>query len=96
MNNLKQKIEAYSEIKEAYLVEKEVNYFPKDRFCILGIIRKKRLIESQEADLELLNLLVTNVQFSAACYIIILNHHQYRSFQKKIFSIPQSLILERH
>jgi hypothetical protein len=92
---LKQQVAAYSQIKAAYLVEKVITYFPEKRFCILGVVRQRSLIEREGEDQKLLNLLVKNLQFSTQAYIIILNHNSYSKLKQKIYKIDRSLIFKR-
>lgn len=95
VNGLKQQLAAYQQVKEAYLVEKVVTYFPENCFCVLGIVRKRGLIESEDATQRLINLLVTNLQFPNQAYIIILNHSSSGKLKKKIDEIDRSLIFRR-
>jgi Zn-dependent protease with chaperone function len=92
---LKQQVAAYSQVKEAYLVEKIVTYFPEDRFCVLGIVRKRGLIESEDADHKLFDLLATNLKFPTEAYIIVLNHGNFARLRKKICQIDRALIYRR-
>jgi Zn-dependent protease with chaperone function len=95
VSELKQQLIPYSEIKEAYLVEKVVSYFPEERFCILGIIRKTSLLESENVSQMLADLLATNLNFPTQAYIIVLNHSSLNKLKKKIRKIDQSLIFRR-
>jgi len=95
VSELKQQVTAYPQIKEAYLVEKVVTYFPKERFCILGIVRKRGWIESEDAVQKLLDLLGTDLQFPVQAYIVILNHSSSGKLRKKICQIDRSLIFRR-
>ncbi|BCU14006.1 M48 family metallopeptidase [Microcystis aeruginosa] len=95
VNELKQQLACYPQVKEAYLVEKVVKYFPEKHFCVLGIVRKPGLIESSDASHKLINLLVTNLQFPTETYIIILNHGSSDKLKKKICQIHRSLIFRR-
>jgi tetratricopeptide (TPR) repeat protein len=95
VNELKQQLACYPQVKEAYLVEKVVRYFPENHFCVLGIVRKRDLIESSDAPHKLINLLVTNLQFPTQAYIIILNHGSSDKLKKKICQIHRSLIFRR-
>lgn len=95
VNKLKQQLAAYSQIKEAYLVEKVLTYFPEDRLCLLGIIRKHSFLESQYAPHKLVEALAANLQFTTQVYIIILNHGQNGKFKQKIYQIEDSLIFRR-
>ncbi|KGF71372.1 hypothetical protein DO97_21525 [Neosynechococcus sphagnicola sy1] len=95
VNELKQQLASHPQVKQAYLVEKVVAYFPEERFCVLGIFRKQGLLESSDAAQKLINLLVTDLQFPTQAYIIILNHSRSGKLKKKICQIDQSLIFRR-
>jgi Zn-dependent protease with chaperone function len=96
VDELRQQMATYSQIKAAYLVEKSVTYFPEDRFCILGIVRKRGLIESENAVQKLVDLLVENLQFPTQTYIVILNHGRASKLKNKICQINQSLLFQRY
>ena len=95
VNKIKQQVAVFPQIKAAYLVEKVVTYFPQERFCILGIIRQRGWVESQNAAPQLVDLLVTNLQFPTQAYIVILNHSNSGNLKKKISQIERSLIFQR-
>ena len=95
VNKLKQQVATYSQIKQAYLVEKVLTYFPEERLYVLGIIRKKSLLESKDAAQKLIDLLATNLQFPTQAYIVILNHSSSGNLKKKICQIDRSLIFRR-
>ena len=92
VNKIKQQLVDYPQIKEAYLVEKVVTYFPEEPFCVLGIVRKRNLLESDSAPYKLINLLAENLRFPAQSYIVILNHSTSGKLKQKIEQIDQSLI----
>jgi hypothetical protein len=92
VNDLKQQLADYPQVKEAYLVEKVVTYFPEKRFIVLGIVRKRGLIESEDADQKLIHLLATNVQFPTQAYIISFSGSGTGKLKKKICQIDRSLL----
>ncbi|MEG4204852.1 M48 family metalloprotease [Microcoleus sp. Pol7_A1] len=92
VNELKQQLADYSQVKEAYLVEKVVTYFPEKRFIVLGIVRKRGWIESEDADRKLIDLLATNVQFPTQAYIISFSGSGTGKLKKKICQIDRSLL----
>ena len=94
VNKLKQQLFNYSQVKKAYLVEKVVTYFPEEHLYILGIVRKRGLIESKDATQKLIELLTKNLQFPAQAYIIILNHSSSGNLKNKICQIDHSLIFQ--
>lgn len=85
----------YSQVEEASLVEKVVTYFPEKHFCILGILRKRGLIESDNAAQNVADLLAKSLQFPTQVYAIILNHSSSGNLQKKMSLVEGSLILKR-
>ncbi|MEG4802817.1 hypothetical protein QUB63_12145 [Microcoleus sp. ARI1-B5] len=74
VDKLKQQLAPYSQVKEAYLVEKVVTYFPEKCFFVLGIVRKLGLIETEDADQNVAELPAKNLPFSTEVYALILNH----------------------
>jgi Zn-dependent protease with chaperone function len=95
VNQLKQQVAAYPQIQAAYLVEKVVQYFPDQRLCVLGIVRKTSFINDKNASQELLDVLATNVQLPIHGHIVILNHRSFRNLKKEIGQIDRSLIFQR-
>jgi Zn-dependent protease with chaperone function len=95
VSKLKQQVATYSQVQEAYLVEKVVNYFPEQRFCVLGIVRKRGLIESEDAVQKLIDLLAANLQFPTQAYIIILNHRSSGKLKGQIDRVERSLLFRR-
>jgi predicted translin family RNA/ssDNA-binding protein len=95
VKELKQQLADYPEVKEAYLVEKVVTYFPEQRFLVLGIVRKRGWIESEDADRQLIHLLATNLQFPTQAYIISFSGSGTGKLKKKICQIDRSLLFRR-
>lgn len=71
--NLVEQLSGYREVKEAYLVRKTLQYFPEKPFYVLGIIRRRGLIESEEAEPKLLKKLMTELTLPNQTWIICLN-----------------------
>ncbi|MBD1910713.1 M48 family metallopeptidase [Leptolyngbya sp. FACHB-8] len=95
LNDLKQRIATFKQVKEAYLFEKEMKYFPEDRFFILGVIRKRQLIESEVAPQQLMDDLANNLHASIPLSIIFLDHPDNGQLKKKVKQLQQSLIFQR-
>lgn len=72
---LRQQLARYPEVKEAYLVRKAVQYFPQKPFYVLGVRRKRSLLERDEQvlDQKLLNHLAKELKFSGETWIVPLN-----------------------
>lgn len=87
-----QQVQTYPQVKEAYLVEKVVELFPEERFCVMGVVRKRELFENETAAKRLIEQLINNLQFPTEAYIVILNHPQSGKLGKKIRQIEQSLL----
>ncbi|BAU13838.1 Zn-dependent protease with chaperone function-like protein [Leptolyngbya sp. NIES-3755] len=92
IDSLRQQLQTYSDIKEAYLAEKVVNYLPEARFCFLGIVRKQGLLDSKDAAQKLFSQVVEQVEFPTEVYIIVFEGNE---FKEKIASVEQSLILQQ-
>lgn len=95
VNELKQQLASYQQIKEAYLAEKIVTHFPEEHFYILGIFRKRDFFEGTDAAQKLINLLITDLQLPTQTYIIILNESSSIKLSKSICQTEQSLIFRR-
>jgi hypothetical protein len=72
---IRQQLAHYPEVKEVYLVRKVVQYFPEQPFYVLGVKRKRSLIEmdEQSEDQKLLNRLANEFKFSEHIWIVPLN-----------------------
>ncbi len=72
---IRQQLARYPEVKEAYLVRKVVQYFPEQPFYVLGVKRKRSLLEldEQSADQKLLDRLANELQFAGETWIVLLN-----------------------
>jgi hypothetical protein len=95
INQLKQQLVTYRQVKQAYLVEKVLSYFPEERFCVLGIIRKRGFVENEDVAHKLIQKLVKEIEFPTNSYIIILNETGYGKLKKKISQVDRSLIFQR-
>jgi hypothetical protein len=71
-----EQLSRYPQVKEAYLVSKTLQYFPEKPFYVLGIIRRRGLIESKEAEPNLLKKLMTEIALPNQTWIICLNNDQ--------------------
>lgn len=92
VDSLRQQLQAYSTIKEAYLAEKVLNYFPESRFCVLGIVRKQSLLDSKDAAQKLFQQIYEAVEFPIAVYIVVFEGDELR---EKIAAIEHSLIVQQ-
>jgi len=70
---LVEQLSRYPQVKEAYLVRKTLQYFPEKPFYVLGIIRRRGFIESEEAEPNLLKKLMTEQALPNQTWIICLN-----------------------
>ena len=68
-----EQLSRYPQVKEAYLVRKTLQYFPEKPFYVLGIIRRRGFIESEEAEPNLLKKLMTELALPNQTWIISLN-----------------------
>lgn len=71
--NIVEQLSRYPQVKEAYLVRKTLQYFPEKPFYILGIIRRRGLIESEEAAPNLVKKLMTELTLPNQTWIVCLN-----------------------
>lgn len=70
---LVEQLSRYPQVKEAYMVRKTLQYFPEKPFYVLGIIRRRGFIESEEAEPNLLKKLMTELALPNQTWIICLN-----------------------
>jgi hypothetical protein len=63
----------YQNVKAAYLVRKTVQHAPEKPFYVLGIMRRKALIEAEEAETKLLSQLTSELTLPGQTCIIPLN-----------------------
>ena len=63
----------YKNVQAAYLVRKTVKHAPEKPFYVLGIMRKKALLESEEAEAKLLSQLTSELTLPGQTCIIALN-----------------------
>ncbi|MFB2897955.1 M48 family metalloprotease [Aerosakkonemataceae cyanobacterium BLCC-F50] len=78
-----QQLSRYPEIKQAYLVRKQVTYFPEKPFYILGITQQKAWYKwhTSDQDQQLLNKIISEVDFPGQAYVILLN--DYSGYNKQ-------------
>jgi hypothetical protein len=90
LTNLTQQFSRYRQIKQAYLVRKTVNYFPEKPFYVLGIVRRKGLIESEEAENKLMAKLMTELVFPDQTLVMGLNKN--KAIAKQLQQIDNAAI----
>ncbi|WP_242045103.1 M48 family metallopeptidase [Anabaena catenula] len=94
---LSRKLSDYPQMKEAYLVQKALKYFPEQPLYILGVVRKGFLGEeySDELDQELINELYLDLNFSESLNIIpLIPLNFWSSNLKRVLScVPNSKII---
>ena len=71
--NIVEQLSRYPQVKEAYLVRKTLQYFSEKPFYVLGIIRRRGWIESEEAAPNLVKKLMTELTLPNQTSIICLN-----------------------
>jgi Zn-dependent protease with chaperone function len=86
---------AHPQVKAAYLVQKEVTYFPEQPFCVLGIVQEKNFLGSGQLTAEKLNQLVNTLQFSVQAWIVILNQSGNGKLEKRFRQVDKALIYSR-
>ncbi|MCL1464224.1 M48 family metallopeptidase [Argonema galeatum] len=99
VDRLRQQLSVYLQIKEAYLVQKELTYFPEKPFYILGIKQNRPWyqLHISDRDRELLNKLVSEIEYPGQAYVIILNDYNgyNQKFAKIIGKIEDACIYRR-
>lgn len=91
IENLQHQLSQYPEIKQAYLVQKVVQYFPEKPFYILGVVRDRHWwqLGGSDKDQELVEQLVQ--EFANNTFIIILNDNN-QALKRKICKIEGAAI----
>jgi hypothetical protein len=85
--NLRQQLVRYPQIKEVYLAQKVVKYFPEEPFYVFGVKRKSGFLEMalDRQDAKLLHHLVHELKLSSHFYVFICNKntkHLERNMRK--------------
>ncbi|AVH74002.1 M48 family metallopeptidase [Nostoc sp. 'Lobaria pulmonaria (5183) cyanobiont'] len=95
VNKLRQQLSHYPQVISAYLVQKNLQYFPEKPFYILALKRKVTFLEGiQEPDhSKLINSLLQENEFLGNVFIFILNNHL--NMEKKLKRIPNSMIYQK-
>jgi hypothetical protein len=93
VKKLYQQLYNYQNLKQAYLVQKVVKYFPEKPFYVMGVERHRGWFELDSArhDNSLIDRLANEVQFPGNAYIIILNNNR-NNIAKKLRKVEQSAI----
>jgi hypothetical protein len=84
----------HEEITAAYLVQKDVRYFPEKPCYVLGIKTRKRWFWSTSSvkDADLVATIADRVAEQGIHYILALN--EFKSLEKQMNDIPHSLIYQ--
>ena len=90
LTDLQEQLATYPRIQQVYLVQKVVETLPEIPFYLLGIIRKKHIIESATAQAEWESKFGNELEFFGDFAVVILNDD--RRLQKKFQQIEDSII----
>ena len=95
VNKLRQQFSHYPHIITAYLVQKNLQYFPDKPLYVLAVKREVTFLEGiQEPDhSKLVNSLLQENEFLDNVFIFILNDHL--NMEKKLKVIPNSMIYQK-
>ncbi|MHC5734361.1 M48 family metalloprotease [Nostoc sp.] len=97
VKKLRQQLSNYSHLITAYLVQKNLQYFPEKPLYVLAVKREFSFLEgshSYEADnSKLVNSLLQENELPGNVFIFILNSHL--SMEKKLKRIPNSMIYQK-
>jgi Zn-dependent protease with chaperone function len=83
----------YPDVREAYLVQKVIRYFPQKPFYVLGIKRQKNFLkfDGDRQDLILVNRLADELKCPGETWIVILNDRN-RNLEKQIKKVTNEPI----
>ena len=75
VRDLCQQLSGYPQVKEAYLAQKVVKYFPEQRFYVLGVTVRRAWykLAVSDGDAKLLNKLASELKWPDRAYILIIN-----------------------
>ncbi|MDZ7964921.1 MAG: M48 family metallopeptidase [Nostoc sp. DedSLP03] len=95
VNKLRQQFSHHPEIKTAYLVQKNMQFFPEKPFYVLALKREITFLEGLEKPdcSKLVNSLLQENEFLDNVFIFILNDHL--NMEKKLKVIPNSMIYQK-
>ncbi|MBE9106994.1 Zn-dependent protease, partial [Nostoc cf. edaphicum LEGE 07299] len=95
VNKLRQQFSHHSDIKTAYFVQKNMEFFPEKPFYVLALTREVSFLEGiHETDhSKLVNSLLEENEFLGNVFIFILN--DYLNMEKKLKRIPNSMIYQK-
>ncbi|MCL1474720.1 M48 family metallopeptidase [Argonema antarcticum] len=99
VDRLRQQLSGYPQIKEVYLVRKDLKYFPEKPFYILGV--KQQIpwyrLHISDRDGEIMNKLVSEIEYPNLTSVILLNDHNgyNKPFEKKMAKIEKACIYRR-
>ncbi|MDZ8185865.1 MAG: M48 family metalloprotease [Nostoc sp. ChiSLP02] len=95
VNKLRHQLSRYPQVISAYLVQKNLQYFPEKPLYVLALKREVTFLEGiQEPDhSKLVNSLLQENEFLGNVFIFILNSHL--NMEKKLKVIPNSMIYHK-
>jgi hypothetical protein len=93
LRSLSRQLSDYPQVKESYIVQKSLKYFPEEPLYVLGVVRHRILAEeyTYERDLELLYDLRANLDFPYLIEIVILSFNKWK-LKQVLSRVPKSQI----
>lgn len=96
LDSLCQQLSCYPEIKEVYLVQKVLEYFPEKPLYVLGVIRKVNWwneTDTRPKNSQLEQELSNNIEFNGRIFILIITGEHFH-FEKPLSKVPGALIYQ--
>lgn len=93
LSDLVQQLSSNPKIKAAYLVQKQLQHLPDQPLYVLGIERKRDLIESESSDQTFVNQLGSQLRFSGDLWIAPLNKD--KAMRKALQKVEPTPIYQR-
>ncbi|MBV6626101.1 MAG: M48 family metalloprotease [Rivularia sp. (in: Bacteria)] len=96
LHSLCQQLSCYTEIKEVYLVQKVLEYFPEKPLYVLGVTRKVNWwneTDTQPKNSHLENQLSNNIEFDGRIFILVITG-EYSHFDKPLSKVHNALIYQ--
>jgi len=96
INKLRQQLSRYPNITIAYLVQKEVQYFPDKPLYVLGVMRKISFWEDNNdaGNSQLVNSLLQEIELPGGVFCFVLNDNL--NFEKKFKQIPDTAVYQQN
>ncbi len=88
-----EQLKPFRRITQIYLVEKVLDYYPEQRFVVVGLIRQKSFIEVDDGAKQLLSQVLQTLELPTDGFVAVLNDQSI--LKKKIIQVDGALVFQR-